>query len=247
MTEIEIKINEKLDDFNFNKIIDKNWELIKIYDNIYQIETDNIKEQYLIKYFDDINYAKREYKFLSKYRKLSIPKVISGYFSKKFNYIIMSKEKGCDLNEYVRRNETFSEEEIKIIVKQLLYILSEMHKNKDIHQDIKPENIIYDSNSRKISLIDFEQKITKSYCSPEVLKNLKYNHKTDIWSCGISFYYLLVGKLPFNKKIDVFKDEPIYPEYLSENCIDFLKCLIEKDVDLRYDANDALDHEFLLE
>jgi serine/threonine protein kinase len=40
---------------------------------------------------------------------------------------------------------------------------------------------------------------TPQYMAPEVLTGY-YGKECDIWSIGVSFYYLLTGKLPFRSK-----------------------------------------------
>ena len=37
------------------------------------------------------------------------------------------------------------------------------------------------------------------YMAPEMI-NMKYNHKVDIWSCGVILYILITGKAPFDAK-----------------------------------------------
>jgi serine/threonine protein kinase len=235
---IEIQKNN-LD--NFEVQFDNEWELSEIYDNIYSIKSQNKFLPFVLKIFSEQKYAKREYETLLKYSHLNVPKVMGCYFSKDLNYLILEKISGKDLHDFINENETFSEEELKIIAKQLLIILNEMHQNGDIHKDIKPENILYDSNTKEITLIDFEQKITRSYCSPEILKRQKVDCKTDLWSAGVTFYYLLVGEIPDK----CYKEEPKYPKYLSKDCINFLKSLIEEDVEIRYGCEDALEDSFL--
>lgn len=88
------------------------------------------------------------------------------------------------------------------------------------HRDLKPENILVDENDDlKISGIsqnwpnvhlDFGLSSfnptkshpnlqnttcgTLSYIAPEILKNEPYDAKgTDVWSCGVILYYMLVG------------------------------------------------------
>jgi serine/threonine-protein kinase ULK/ATG1 len=44
--------------------------------------------------------------------------------------------------------------------------------------------------------------------APEVLSNVDYSSKADIWSIGICFYELLFGKPPFNANnmVDLLKN-----------------------------------------
>ena len=83
---------------------------------------------------------------------------------------------------------------IRVILKQLLHDLVALQKVGVIHGDIKPENIMLtDGFSSSIKLIDFgsaqvEGNFNASYFqsryyrAPEVILNLPYDYKVDIWS-----------------------------------------------------------------
>ena len=61
-----------------------------------------------------------------------------------------------DLLERILNKSTFTEENLKIMTKQILEALSCMHNNKIYHFDIKPENIMMcDEGNQNIKLIDF--------------------------------------------------------------------------------------------
>ncbi|MEG4197129.1 AAA family ATPase [Microcoleus sp. Pol12A5] len=93
--------------------------------------------------------------------------------------------------------------------------LAQLHENKIIHKDIKPQNIIINSKTDKIKIIDFsistylerENQIlsnpnllegTLAYMSPEQTgrMNRSIDYRTDFYSLGVTFYEILTGKLP---------------------------------------------------
>ena len=87
-----------------------------------------------------------------------------------------------------------------------------MHWNNIIHWDLKPENIIFKNTSDiNIGIVDlgfatFESDYDKlfkwcgtpGYVAPEILNDHPYGCKVDVYSCGIIFYIILTGKIPFN-------------------------------------------------
>jgi calcium-dependent protein kinase len=89
------------------------------------------------------------------------------------------------------------------------------------------------------------------YIAPEVLKQ-KYNEKCDTWSAGVLLYMLLTKKAPFNgKNSEIIMEKIEEGNYdrknkklmeFSDEVRDLLNNLLEKDVDKRFSAKQALNH-----
>ncbi len=95
-------------------------------------------------------------------------------------------------------------------------ILGELHQRHLIHKDINPSNIILNSTTKQVKLIDFGISTilsretstfrhpnllegTLAYLSPEQTgrMNRSIDYRTDFYSLGVTFYELLTGQLPF--------------------------------------------------
>ena len=123
-------------------------------------------------------------------------------------YLILDYCEGGDLETYMRKHKIkyFSEFESVHILKQIMNGFQELRRKNVIHRDLKLENIFVHNGT--IILGDFgAAKVVKEMTSttvgtplsmaPEVLEGDDYNHMSDIWSIGIVFYRLLIGKAPF--------------------------------------------------
>ena len=85
--------------------------------------------------------------------------------------------------------------------------------------------------------------------APEVLKGT-YDHKCDIWSCGVILYILLCGYPPFNSRNDKEIVEKIksgvfdFPEdewkYVSQDAKEFIKKLLKVEPKDRLSGEQAL-------
>jgi tRNA A-37 threonylcarbamoyl transferase component Bud32 len=135
-----------------------------------------------------------------------------------------------------------------------------------IHRDIKRDNIIFVSNhlsTSDIKIVDFgltsicypEAKLkgsvgTASYISPEQILSEKYNFKTDIWSLGVVFYFLLCGRLPFIG-VDILSvilnKEPKYESILSvrgQAALDLVAKMLNKEPSERISIEKVRMHPF---
>jgi len=122
----------------------------------------------------------------------------------------------CDLLEILSRkgSKLFSESFLKTIAIGVLKGLEYLHDMNIVHRDIKPENIVIMKKKPMIDdvkLIDFgfvkqipkgekvrDQVGSELYSAPQVLNGEEYSTECDIWSLGITLYYLALKKFPFD-------------------------------------------------
>ena len=94
----------------------------------------------------------------------------------------------------------------------MFHMLKYLTKRRICHRDIKPKNIMIDTDGY-LKLLDFgcSTKIkvysqtvvgTPIYMSPEVLKGMEYSFNCDYWSVGVCCYLIYFGSLPFGGEIN---------------------------------------------
>jgi predicted ATPase/signal transduction histidine kinase/tRNA A-37 threonylcarbamoyl transferase component Bud32/uncharacterized protein YukE len=137
--------------------------------------------------------------------------------------LIMEDFGGVSLSDYLKIATEASQiykslplAEFLNIAIQMTDTLNYLYQNRVIHKDIKPANILINSDTKEIQLIDFSissllpretQEIqnanalegTLAYLSPEQTgrMNRGIDYRSDFYSLGVTFYELLTGKLPF--------------------------------------------------
>lgn len=232
-----------------NLFLNDDWRLTKMFSCLYNIFVGTTQLDWLVKTYKHIKYARRESETLYRLRHIpGIPKVMAVGLSKDLNYVILSLEPGLDLIEYLsKQKQMIDEARVHKIVKQVLPILAAIHKAGVVHRDIKPENVLYDETQNRATIIDFENKYTDIYQSPEQLRKHELTSKTDMWSFGVLIHFLLTEK-------PLFVDTPgiLYgpiasklPSGISVDCKDFLCRLLTRDVAERMDAATALNHSWM--
>ena len=158
------------------------------------------------------NRFKTEAKVHSKLNHPNVVKLIDFQQRKDGLFIIMEYVKGIQLDDYIN-NETgpIPEKELILIFSQILDAISHAHKMGLVHRDIKPANIIISNG--KIKVLDFgiakelttESGLTKTgvqvgtpmYMSPEQVNAEAVDKLSDIYSLGVTLFYMAVGKPPY--------------------------------------------------
>ena len=162
-----------------------------------------------------------------------LPEIYTYFHDSRAYYIARELVEGVTLKEKVQSKEPFSPEMVREILRQLLLMLVDLHQEKVIHQNIKPENIILrDGDLTPISInfggleqivatFDFhgEQNIfslndTFGYAPSEQALG-KAIPASDLYSLGLSAIYLLTAKNPKDLSIDLDSGNYFLPSQIK--------------------------------
>ena len=202
---------------------------------------------------------------------ISHPNIVNILFvnetDKHFDLVLEYATKG-NLFFYIQKNRYLSESksfQFFILILNAIYFL---HKNNYIHRDIKPENILlFDNNIVKLCDFGWCVKLegdkprttycgTTEYMAPEMINERVYGKEIDNWALGILLYEMLHGYSPFKPHKPVFHDKDVidniryqknimFNSQLSDECIELINHLLEKNIEKRYNTEDIFNSKFV--
>jgi serine/threonine protein kinase len=146
-------------------------------------------------------------------RQISSPNVIALYdytLTPDCLYLFLEFCPHGSLHDYVNRVGPIRNQLLYGMCKGILSGLVDIHSQRFAHLDLKPANILIDRYGR-VRLADFgisrlyhgsnlsnQRAGTIAYMAPEVYLLRSYDpFKTDIFSAGVTFFYMAVGRTPW--------------------------------------------------
>ena len=184
-----------------------------------------------------------------------------------FIYIIMEYCENGDLSKLI--GKPIKENIVKYYFSQIINALCFLNENNIIHRDIKPKNILLKKDKRELVLCDFGFARIKTmqrvkticgsplYMAPELLEEKSYTDIVDIWAIGMILYEMIYGKHPYEecKDIDDLKEFSkksitIPPTCntninVTEDCIDLMKKMLEKEEKNRITLDNLFKHPWI--
>jgi tetratricopeptide (TPR) repeat protein len=127
-------------------------------------------------------------------------------------YIAMEYVDGNTLKDIIKHRGKISAGGIVHVLSQMCEALAYAHEQKVVHRDIKTANAMW-TRDRKAKIMDFGlAKVieevrnhttvvsgTPYYMSPEQTLGKNVDHRTDIYSLGVSVFEMATGSLPFRE------------------------------------------------
>ena len=195
--------------------------------------------------------------------KLHNPFLVNMIFSFQDNdnlYLIMDLLLGGDLRYHLNQSEKFNEIQLKFFLACVISGLDYLHNNKIIHKDIKPENLVFDTNGYLhitdlgISKIFHEENNeensgTPGYMAPEVLFNKNHDYSVDFFALGVIGYEIIMKQRPYlgkdkkelrkeiiSKQAKLNNEEMLIHGW-SSICTDFINNLLQRKREKRLGYN----------
>lgn len=186
------------------------------------------------------------------------------YYKYQSNFYLLMEYCPNDLERLLSDRQKFSNPALtQRVIYDVIKAVKSCHDLNIAHCDIKPSNFLIDSYNR-IKICDFGMstictkskpnnafKGTLNFMAPELFGVANYNPlRSDIWSLGVTLYYIATGQYPFNGMDQhAMKDKitkGIYSKDLIHDSLlrDLISGCIETDLEYRSKVDDLINHPY---
>jgi formylglycine-generating enzyme required for sulfatase activity len=145
---------------------------------------------------------------------LSHPNIVPLHFigeKQDLLYLAMACIDGGSVADRLDKQGPLPIADVERIISEVASALAHAHKRGVIHRDIKPQNVLTDSESGRSLVTDFgiartaDSSLTATgmfigtpaYLAPEQVTGEPSDHRADIYALGVMAYELLAGQAPF--------------------------------------------------
>ncbi|XP_076827657.1 serine/threonine-protein kinase pim-1-like [Brachyhypopomus gauderio] len=161
--------------------------------------------------------------------------------------MILERPEPCqDLDAFCKdQGGSLSESIARKVMVQLMKALHHCKRSRILHRDVKPENLLIQTDTHHVKLCDFgcgdfhknsaykDFAGTVHYTPPEWFLQQKYlADPATVWSVGVTLFRLVCGFLPFKTRQDTIKGNLRFTKDLSAECRQLISwCLSTKAAD----------------
>uniref|UniRef100_A0A183CX39 Protein kinase domain-containing protein n=1 Tax=Gongylonema pulchrum TaxID=637853 RepID=A0A183CX39_9BILA len=180
-------------------------------------------------------------------------------------YLSLELVTGGDLFEYLCKARNVNERCAARLLRCLASALDYLHALNIVHRDVKPENLLVYTcpytGDLQLKLADFGLAVemigepltiicgTPTYVAPEVLAELGYDHKVDLWAAGVILYVLLTNGSQVQLFEQILSGRFSFPspfwDKISYSAKGLIQGLLQLDVEERFVASQILAYPWI--
>lgn len=187
------------------------------------------------------------------------------YRDENYLYMLLEYVPGGELFTYLRNAHKFENDKALFYATEITSALASLHEKDIIYRDMKPENVLIDTQGHvKLTDFGFAKKVkdrtwtlcgTPEYLAPEIIQSKGHGKAVDWWSLGILIYEMLAGFPPFfdENPFDIYRKilegRLEFPRHFETHARDLIRKLLVADRTrrlgcLRKGTKDVMEHKW---